>query len=101
MKDIKMTKFDWAAPLENKQQKKKLPPTDDEGLDLCMNCQVEGGCDDTDVRCGMVAVRRRYANGKPATQLVKGARYRNKLEQFQREHGNLPFPEQVELIAKG
>lgn len=101
MKNIKMTKFDWAAPLDTKVPQTEPVGPDDEGLDLCMNCQVEGGCDDTDVRCGMVAVRRRHANGKPANQLVNGARYRSKLKQFQREHGCLPFPEQVELIAKG
>lgn len=69
--------------------------------DVCTGCQVSGGCDDTDVRCGLVALRQLHSDGRGAKRTVSSKVYRKKLSAFREEHGYVPFPEQLQILARG
>ena len=69
--------------------------------DVCINCKVEGACDDKDIRCELVARHNRKADGTSATVRKKSQFYIKALLDHVRETGTTPFPEQRDLIAKG
>lgn len=70
-------------------------------LDVCLNCRVVGSCDDRDIRCGLVAMHNRTSDGVPATARRTSRRYIKALLEHVRETGKTPYPEQMDLIAKG
>ena len=40
-------------------------------VDVCTGCKVDGGCNDVDIHCGLVAIHNRQADGTVATSLKK------------------------------
>ena len=69
--------------------------------DVCTDCKVDGGCDDTSIWCGLVAKHNITADGSVARKRKSSRRYMSQLRDFATRHGCTPYPEQEDLIAKG
>lgn len=68
-------------------------------VDVCTGCKVDGGCNDVDIHCGLVAIHNRQADGTVATSLKKRSAYLKSLISHVKKNGDTPFPAQRELIA--
>lgn len=70
-------------------------------VDVCMNCKVEGGCNDLDIRCELSAVYKRRSDNVCAKKMLHSPEYKKQLEKYVAEHGVTPYPEQSDMIARG
>lgn len=68
-------------------------------MDVCGNCQVDGGCDDKSIYCELVAVHGVTADDTSAKGLLTSRRYVRDLCAHKAMHGDTPYPEQRDLIA--
>lgn len=98
MKNLKKPVGDWAMvghDLEGMRYVKESDGFDD----VCRTCAVDGGCDDRNVRCALVAVHGLKADSTSARRLRNSDKYLEALARYVEEHGDTPYPEQRDLIA--
>lgn len=94
---LRMPKVPWEMRTKN-SGKDKTGPDPESHEDVCINCRVEGQCNDHDIKCALVAIHNRKSDGTSAAQVRRQKQYLASLRSHLMDNGDTPFPEQRNLI---